>query len=85
MEFDVLPQIKNVGLVVDHTPALGQLRSQTGLFVSAQERVVDQAADPNRIGVRRVTGIELERIAFDAYDEITARVIGYRREATAGQ
>ena len=52
------------------------------------KRVVNQIADAHGIGIGGVTRIELQRIAFDADDQIARRMIrgrvnGRRQRATA--
>ena len=76
MKFRIAAQIKNVSGCVNHAPTLRELRLQTRSVVGAQERVVNQITDADGIGIGRIARVELQRIAFDARDEITRRPVG---------
>ena len=80
MEFDLSAEIKDVRPVIDHSPAFGELRLQAGVFIGPQERIIDQVADANCIGVGGVTRVEMQRIAFNSDDQISGRPVGRRRE-----
>ena len=45
------------------------------VLVGAQQRIVNQSADADGIGVGGEARIEIERLALDAGDEITGRLI----------
>jgi hypothetical protein len=53
------------------------------MHIAAQQRTVNQIADTHGIGIGGMARIELERLAFDAGDEITRRSVG-RRITTRG-